>query len=374
VARRRTALALALVLVATATACGSDDPLTHPWRPGGAGTPVPATRTAPPGDATGALAGAGASSQESAMQAWIAGFQAANPGATVSYDPIGSGGGRTQFLEGAVDLAGTDTPLDADELAAARARCAPGEVVELPLYASPIAVVLRLEGIERLALSPATLAGVFAGTVTRWDAPEIAADNPGVALPDLPITPVHRSDESGTTETFTAYLAEAAPEAWPYEPAGTWPIEGGQSAQGTSGLVQTVADGEGTIGYADASKAGGLGTVALRMGDAAVPASPEAAAALVAASPVVPDRGPTSLVLELDRAAADGYPLVLVSYVLACTAYDDAATTDLVAAFLAYVASESGQEAAAQAAGVAPLVDSLRARVLDAVARVGERM
>jgi phosphate transport system substrate-binding protein len=370
VARRRTALALALALVASVTACGSDDPLTHPWRPGGPAAP---TAAAPTGDATGRLDGAGASSQESAMQAWIAGFQAANPGATVSYDPVGSGGGRTQFVEGAVDLAGTDAPLDADELAAARARCAPGEVVELPLYASPIAVVFRLEGVDRLAMSPATLAGVFARTITRWDAPEIAADNPGVALPDLPITPVHRSDESGTTETFTAYLAEAAPEAWPYEPAGTWPLEGGQSAQGTSGVVQTVADGDGTIGYADASKAGGLGTVALRVGDAEVSLSAEAAAALVAASPVEQGRGPASLVLDLDHASAEGYPIVLVSYTLACTAYDDAATADLVAAFLGYVASEAGQDAAAQAAGVAPLAPGLRERALDVVALVGDR-
>lgn len=306
------------------------------------------------------------------MQAWIAGFQAANPGATVSYDPIGSGGGRTQFLEGAVDLAGTDTPLDADELAAARARCAPGEVVELPLYASPIAVVLRLEGIERLALSPATLAGVFAGTVTRWDAPEIAADNPGVALPDLPITPVHRSDESGTTETFTAYLAGAAPAAWPFAPSGTWPLAGGQSAQGTSGVVQTVQAAEGAITYADASKVGGLGTVAVLVGGAAVPYSPEAAAAVVDASPLAEGRGEGSLVrdLERDTTASGAYPIVLVSYTLACTAYEDPATAALVREFLTYAASEEGQRAAADAAGSAPISDGMRADVMALVERI----
>lgn len=307
------------------------------------------------------------------MQAWVAGFQSAHPDVTVSYDPVGSGGGRTQFAEGGIHFAGTDAPLDEVELAAARERCAPGDVAELPLYVSPVAVVFHLEGIEQLNMSAATVAGVFARTITRWDAPEIAADNPGVDLPDLAITPVVRSDESGTTENFTEYLAAAAPEAWPYEPSGNWPLTGGQSAQGTSGVVQTVTDGSGTIGYADASKAGGLGTVALGVGEQFVPYSPEAAAALVDASPAVEGRGDASLVVELDRTttARGVYPLVLVSYTLACTTYDDPATAERTAAFLAYVASEAGQATAAQAAGAAPISAGLRERALGVIQRIG---
>ena len=218
-------------------------------------------------------------------------------------------------------------------------------------------------------MSPATVAGIFARTITRWDAPEIAAENPGVALPDLAITPVNRSDESGTTENVTEYLAAAAPQAWPHEPSGNWPFSGGQSAQGTSGVVQTVTDGTGTIGYADASKAAGLGTVALVVGDEAVLPTPVAAAAVVDASPRAPGRPATSLVVELDRTttAPGTYPMVLVSYTVACTAYDDAGTAGLVEAFLAYVVSEAGQATAAQAAGSAPVSDTLREQVLAVV-------
>ena len=371
--RRRTALAIALAVAASLplTACGSDDPINHPWRPGGStpGAQAPVAE----GDLSGTLAAAGASSQESAMAAWAAGFQAAYPDVVVSYDPVGSGGGRTQFVEGGIALAGSDAPLDDEELAAAQERCAPGAVAELPLYVSPIAVVFNLDGVDTLNLAPATVAGIFARTITRWDAPEIAAANPGVVLPDLAITPVTRSDESGTTENFTEYLAAAAPEAWPFEPSGNWPLDGGQSAQGTSGVVQTVTDGTGTIGYADASKAGTLGTVALGVGDAYVPFSPEAAAALVDVSPRAEGRPATSLVVDLDRTstAPGTYPLVLVSYTLACTAYDDAAQAELVAAFLTYVASEAGQATAASAAGSAPISPTLREQVLAVVEGLG---
>ena len=369
--RRRRALTIALASAAAVGlgACGSDDPVNHPWRPGGATAGATAAPPAPQGDLTGTLAGAGASSQESAMAAWAAGFGAANPDVVISYDPVGSGGGRTQFSEGGIAFAGSDAPLDEAELADARERCAPGDVAELPLYVSPIAVVFNLDGVTTLNMSPATVAGVFARTITRWDAPEIAADNPGVDLPDQAITPVTRSDESGTTENFTEYLAAAAPAAWPYEPSGNWPLDGGQSAQGTSGVVQTVTDGTGTIGYADASKAGTLGTVALGVGDQFVPYSPAAAAALVDASPRAEGRPDTSLVVELDRTttAPGAYPLVLVSYTLACTAYDDAGTAELVAGFLGYVASEEGQATAAFSAGAAPLSPAMRERVLAVV-------
>ncbi|WP_220458012.1 MULTISPECIES: phosphate ABC transporter substrate-binding protein PstS [unclassified Actinotalea] len=339
-------------------ACGSDDAV--PGATASGSTDVQEVSTL-----SGQLEGAGASSQESAMQAWIAGFQSANPDVSVAYDPVGSGGGRTQFLEGGTLFAGSDAALDDDELAQVAERCVSGEAAELPLYISPIAVIFNLEGVDQLNMSAATIAGIFDQKITSWDAPEIAAENPGVALPALPITPVNRSDESGTTENFTEYLAATAPQAWPYEASGDWPVSGGQSAQGTSGVVQTVTDGEGTIGYADASKAGSLGTVAVKVGESYVPYSPEAAAAVVDASPRVEGRGDASLVVELDRTTmADGaYPLVLISYSVACTQYEDAAEGELVQAFLSYVASEEGQQAAAESAGAAPISDSLRTDV-----------
>lgn len=350
-------------LALTLAACGSDDPT----ETGTDTTPAgEATSTEDASSLSGELSGAGASSQESAMQAWIAGFQSANPDVTVAYDPVGSGGGRKQFLEGGTQFGGTDSALKDDELALAAEVCAPGEFLEVPLYISPIAVAFNLPGIDTLNMSAETIAKIFDGRITRWDDPAIAEANPGVDLPDLAITPVNRSDESGTSENFTEYLAAAAGDAWPHEPSGDWPISGTQSAQGTSGVVQVVTDAEGAITYADASKVGGLGTVAVGVGDEFVPYSPEAAAAVVDASPLAEGRPETSLVRELERDTTESgvYPIVLVSYTIACTDYDDDAQGELVKEFLTYVASEEGQQAASQAAGSAPISEEMRSNVM----------
>lgn len=357
--RRLAAGAVAGVVALTLAACG-----------GGNGGADNGTGD---GDLSGSLAGAGASSQESAMEGWIAGFNDTYPNVVVSYDAVGSGGGREQFISGAVAFAGSDAALDAEELAEAQERCLAGEVLELPLYISPIAVVYNLPDLdaEHLQLSATTLARIFNGDITTWDDPAIAAENPGVTLPALAVTPVHRSDESGTTDNFTEYLAQAAPDAWPHEAAGDWPISGGQSGQGTQGLVDVVSSAEGAIGYADASRAGDLGTVALQVGEEFVPFSPEAAAAVVDASPAAPEASDTRLTVELDRTttATGAYPLVLISYSLACATYADAGEAANVQAFLTYVASEEGQARAAEpaVAGSAPISDDLRARAQAAI-------
>ena len=90
---------------------------------------------------------------------------------------------------------------------------------------------------KNLKLSPDTLAKIFAGQITTWNDPAIAADNPDANLPSTKITPVHRSDDSGTTENFTDYLHQAAPNVWTYDKSGTWPVQGGEAGAQTSGLV-----------------------------------------------------------------------------------------------------------------------------------------
>ncbi len=317
----------------------------------------------------GTLDGAGASSQQAAMQGWTAGYSSVQPGVTVNYDPVGSGGGREQFVSGGTDFAGSDAALDEEELAAAQERCAGGEVFELPNYISPIAVVYNLEGVDELNLSPETVAGIFDQQITTWNDPAIAADNPGVTLPDLPITPVNRSDESGTTENFTEYLAAAAGEAWPHEPDGNWPVSGGEAAQGTSGVISAVSGGNGTIGYADESQAGELGVAKVGVGGEFVAPTPEAAAAVVENSERVQGRGQYDFAIELarDTTESGSYPIVLVSYHLGCLAYEDAATAELVADFMTYVTSEEGQAAAAEVAGSAPISDALREEARTAI-------
>ena len=322
---------------------------------------------------SGTISGAGASSQAAAMEAWIAGFTEQHPDATVNYDPVGSGGGREQFVAGGTDFAGSDAYLD-EELEAAKERCG-GDVVELPLYVSPIAVAYNLEGVEQLQLRPETIAGIFAQKITTWDDPAIAKDNPGVELPGTAITPVNRSDESGTTENFVEYLAAAAPDVWTYEVSGDWPVEGGEAAQGTSGVVGAIEGGDGTIGYADASQVGDLGVASVGVGDEFVEYSPEAAAAVVEASQRVEGRGETDFAFDLARDTTESgtYPIVLVSYSIACTTYESQQEADLVRAFFSYLASAEGQQSAADAAGSAPISASLREQVQVAIDTISAR-
>ena len=322
---------------------------------------------------TGTIAGAGSSAQAAAMQAWIAGFQSMNPGVTVNYDPVGSGGGRDQFTAGGVAFAGSDRALKPEEVAEASKRCPGGTAVDLPLYISPIAVAFNLPGIDTLQLEPDVIAGIFNQKIKNWSDPAIAATNPDVDLPDLKITPVNRQDDSGTTENFTEYLAEAAPDAWPYEPDGVWPVRGGEAANGTSGVIQAIQAGSGAIGYADASQVGELGTVAVGVGEDFVEYTPEAAAAVVEASPREEGREEGDIVIELERDTTESgqYPIVLVSYSLACTAYEKPQDAALVKAFLSYVASPEGQQAAAQTAGSAPLSAGLRNEVTSTIERIG---
>ncbi len=321
------------------------------------------------GSVSGALVGAGASSQEAAMQGWRAGYTSVQPGVTVNYDPVGSGGGREQFLTGGVDFAGSDAPLDEEELAQAEERCETSGVFELPNYISPIAVAYNLEGVEELNLSPSTIAGIFDQKITSWDDPAIAEDNPDAGLPAIAITPVNRSDESGTTENFTEYLAAAAGEAWPHEPSGDWPVAGGEAAQGTSGVVQAIGAGNGTIGYADLSQVGELSVARIGVGEEFVEPTAEAAAAVVENSETLEGRGEFDFAIELarDTTEAGQYPIVLVSYHIGCIEYEDATTAELVADFMRYVVSEEGQAAAAEVAGSAPVSDALREQAMTAV-------
>ncbi|MGO1173301.1 MAG: phosphate ABC transporter substrate-binding protein PstS, partial [Actinomycetaceae bacterium] len=164
---------------------------------------------------SGTLNGSGASSQQNAMQAWRDAF-AEQSDVTVNYNPTGSGTGREQFVGGQVSFIGTDSYFEDDELAAAEERCG-GPIAELPTYVSPIAIAFNLPGVDTLNLTPETVAGIFNGDITSWDAEEITADNPDADLPALPIIPVNRSDDSGTTENFQQWMQESE-SGWEHEP------------------------------------------------------------------------------------------------------------------------------------------------------------
>ncbi|MGZ4438138.1 MAG: phosphate ABC transporter substrate-binding protein PstS [Nocardioidaceae bacterium] len=321
---------------------------------------------------SGTLNGAGSSAQEAAQGAWQAGFQTANPNVTVNYDPVGSGGGREQFLSGGVQFAGSDSYLTTDEIKSSKKACNGQSALEAPDYVSPIALVYNLDGVKNLQLSAKTAAEIFSGKITKWDDPAIKADNPGAKLPAQAIAPVHRSDESGTTDNFTQWLSGAGQGAWTAAPDGVWPIKGGEGAQGTSGVIDAVTNGKGTIGYADASQAGNLSVAKIKVGNAYVAPSAAGAAKAVDVSKPVPGRAANDFAVDVDRTTTESgtYPLVLVSYVIACPTYKDKATANLVKSYLTYVVGAQGQKAAATTAGSAPLSSTLSSKASAAISQI----
>jgi len=356
--------AVAAVAALSLTACAANE------TPGGATTPSETADTAQA--LTGKLVGQGASSQQVAIQAWTVAFNATNPDAVVEYDPAGSGTGRESFLAGAVDFAGSDRAFTADEIAAGGfgACAADSGIVEIPAYISPIAIIFNVPGVDALDLDAATVAGIFAGQITNWNDPAIAATNDGVDLPDLAINPVHRSDKSGTTGNFTDYLAANAEDIWTWGSVEEWPSGVvGEAAEKTSGVVEAVKIGEGSIGYADSSQAGGISSVNVKVGDTFVGHSAEGASLALDASQIESGRTEGDLAFEIDRTttAEGAYPVLLVSYLIGCEQYEDANIAALVKGYFSTAISVEGQESAATNAGSAPISDDLRTQSLAAI-------
>lgn len=339
---------------------------------------------APTGDASsntasgetisGEFKGAGASSQQAAVEAWVAGFQGTNPDAKIGYDPSGSGAGVSTFLTGATAWAGSDAALSADQIEQSKSVCASGTAFDIPVYISPIAVVFNLKGVsdegKHVNMDAETIAKIFDGKITTWNDPAIQDQNPDLELPATPITVVHRSDKSGTTQNFVSYFIDTVPDAWPYELSENWPNEVGQGAKGTSGVISTVQQADGTIGYADFSQVGDLGTVAVKVGEEYVEISAEAGSKVIDDSELDSSaEGENRVVVKLNHntSAEGAYPIVLVSYDIACPAYEDADTAKFVKSWLTYVVSEEGQQTASQNAGSAPLPDSLRETVMQSI-------
>jgi phosphate transport system substrate-binding protein len=368
--------AAALVLVLGLAACGGSDSSSSSSSNESSESENESGGGAPSAEVSGEIAGAGSTAQEAAQKAWIAEFENANGGATISYDGVGSGGGREKFISNAVAFAGSDTPLSEDEgeLGKAVKRCGPGELVEVPDYISPIAIVYNLPGVEELKLDPELLAKIFNQEIENWNDPAIAKDNPEVELPDTRIVPVNRSDESGTTENFTDYLSQVAPSVWTHEVSGEWPVKGGEAASGTSGVIEAVSAGEGAIGYADASQAGELGKALIKVGSTWAEPSPEAAAKVLDLSKEDPEleAGKSVIAFEIDRKteASGVYPIILVSSLIGCTKYKSADEAALVKAYFEYAISPEGQELSAEASGAAPLSAELTKKVEAAVGAI----
>ena len=199
----------------------------------------------------------------------------ASPDAGVDFEAVGSVAGMMRMNQPDVDFAATDAALSPEELAAR-------DLAQFPIVVGGLAVVVNLPGVESgtLKLPRAVLADIYLGEITAWSDPGLAAANPGVSLPDMPIAPVARADGSGSTLAFTRYLAAASTEWRDRFGAATevlWPV--GSAVEGSTRVIEAVAATEGAIGYVEFGQASraGLAVAAVENGASAfVLPSPEA--------------------------------------------------------------------------------------------------
>ncbi|MEW5748102.1 MAG: phosphate ABC transporter substrate-binding protein PstS [Candidatus Thermoplasmatota archaeon] len=263
------------------------------------------------------LTGAGATFPMPLILKWADEYYNVSDGAVkVNYGGGGSGAGITQIKEKQVDFAGSDAPLSADESSTYG-------LVHIPETLGAVVVAFNLPGISALKLDGDTTARIFMKDITAWDDPAIAAQNPGVALPDESIATVVRSDSSGTTFVFTGYLAIVSPEFDELYGQGktvAWP-EGTLAQSGNSGVAQAVQGTSYSVGYIELAYAleNDIAFAQMENHDGAYITASLAttAAAAAAAVPTLPaGDGDWSGVHVLDAPGADSYPIVTFTYIL----------------------------------------------------------
>ena len=200
--------------------------------------------------ASATLNGDGSTFQLGFNQVVIGAFKPVQKAVTINYQGNGSGTGRTDFVNGVVQFAGTDAPYKATDPQP------PQPFLYFPTVVAPITVSYNLSGVSSLRLSADTIAKIFQGQITTWDDSAIKTDNPKAKLPSTKITVVHRSDSSGTTANFTNFLTKAAVGTWTLGTGSTvsWPT-GTQGATGNSGVASLVKSTDGAVGYVDFSDA-----------------------------------------------------------------------------------------------------------------------
>jgi phosphate transport system substrate-binding protein len=361
---RATALgALAITGALVLTACGSDD---NAGSAGGTGEKTNAASNIKCDGAKGQLLAAGSTAQKNAMDLWVKNFQAACAGVEINYQAIGSGGGITKFNQGQVAFAGSDSALKEDEVTASKTICKTGQGINLPMVGGPVAIGYKLSGVDNLILDAPTLAKIFDTKITKWDDAAIKALNPGVTLPSTNIQAFHRSDESGTTQNLGKYLSEAAPADWKHDPKSkTWKAAGGQAANGSSGVATAVKGAEGSIGYFELSYATSqnISTVKVATGAAApVEATTENASKAIGAAKIKGTGNDVALSLDYKTKVDGAYPIILVTYEIACDKGNKPETLPTLKAFLNYAVSEEGQKVLADA-DYAPLPAEIAAKV-----------
>jgi phosphate transport system substrate-binding protein len=315
---------------------------------------------------SGTITGAGSTFVATILQQWTKDYEAKCPGSTINYQAVGSGAGITQFTAGTVDFGASDAVLSS---AQSQALAAKGTILQIPWAAGGVALEYHVGGVSSLKLDAATIAGIFAGKIVKWNDPAIGALNSGVTLPAEAIQTFHRSDSSGTSNIFTSYLTAAAPSAWTFGADKTWPAPGGQGAKGSDGVTAAVGQTEGGIGYAEVSYAKGaqlpMASVKNGAGSYVQPTSDAVTAALSEATvpadlTVKPNYTPTG---------ASAYPIASTTWVMVASKQTDAAKATLLKDFITYAVT--GGQASADSLYYAPLPSSLAAQDKTAATRLG---
>lgn len=288
------------------------------------------------------LNASGSTFQASLQEVLKAAFLEAAPKVTINYGGGGSGKGKTDLAGKVVDFAGTDSLVKPEDIAKYE-----GGVLYFPIAAAPITLAYQLDGVDKLQLSADTIAKIFLAQVTKWNDPAIAADNPGVTLPDTAIVAVHRQEASGTTSNFTGFLTKAAPTTWTKGKSDTidWPAST-VPGSGNQGIAQLVGNGSsalkgqnGAIGYVDFAdaKASDLKVASIKnaAGKYVAPTLEGVAAALAATTPNA------DLTYDpLNAAGDDTYPIATPTWILIYKNQTDKAKGEAIKGFLNFILTD----------------------------------
>lgn len=195
-----------------------------------------------------AITGAGSTFAQPIYQAWADTSKAAT-GVTLNYQGVGSGAGQKLVVQRTVDFGASDAPMAADKLASSK-------LMQFPAVVGAVDIAFNLPGVatDRLRLTGGLVAGIYLGTITKWNDPAIAKINIGLKLPDMAIAPVYRADGSGTTFVFTSYLSKVSADFKSKvgaDKAVSWPA--GTGAKGTAGVAGAVKNTPGAIGYVESA-------------------------------------------------------------------------------------------------------------------------
>ena len=282
------------------------------------------------------------------FERWIPAYAAAHPGVAITAAATGSGAGIEQALAGQVQIGASDAYMSDDQAERHRG------VLNIPLAIAALTVNYNLPGLGgALRLDGPTLAGIYAGTVTMWDAPEIAAQNPGLHLPHQPIVPLRRADASGDTFVFTQFL-DFSTKQWDdgvgYGTEVAWPaVPAARAASGNAGLLHLLATTPYALAYLgisfhDAVDKAGLGTALLKNQDGQYLLPTAATVAAGAAS--LDRRTPPDERLSLVYApGAQSYPLVNYEYAVVPAHQPDPATAAALRHFLLWAIAVDGGNA-----------------------------